>query len=91
MAKFICPKCHQKECIVDPLTIVDDPEMYGLKVTFKCYACSETFIAVYQIEEFWRIDKKILNEFYEHRNSMLGIKNKKIKEEIITNQQIKLF
>lgn len=87
MAKFICPKCKAKECIVDSGALAYD-DLNDLDISFKCYACKETFVAKYKIHEFWQIDKKIVKEYHEWKQTCEEKPTKKIKE---SEGQIKLF
>jgi len=85
MAKFICPKCKQKECVVDADALLY-PDFEDFDLTFKCYACKQTFVAKYKIAEFWQVDKEIVKQYHIWKKEFE--EKKPVQEDI---QQMKLF
>ena len=85
MAKFICPKCKERECIVDSDALLY-PDFADFDLSFKCYSCKETFVAKFTLTEFWQIDKKILKQYKEWKQQFAD--KKENKDDI---QQMRLF
>lgn len=89
MGLLICPKCQKQTGVIDKNTTIS-PDCHDLKLTFKCTSCKDVFVAVYNLKEFWFLDKGVVPDYYACREELIkqGAK-KEVKEE--APAQLKLF